>query len=295
MAKKDSSKKEKIDKALDEQELKEETMRTGETVKKVGKTAVTMEEEAEKDAEISASKTAQAQSDQARDVAEVEAATGTKEEEPAEVAAIHEVGKNKKQRSKKYSTALDAHEPNKHHAIEEAVKRVKSLSYTKFDGTVELHVRLLAKKKSDDIALRGTTHLPSGSPKQRKIVIANDELIEEIAKGKVDFDILLATPADMPKLAKVAKVLGPKGKMPSPKSGTITEDPAKTKEELSGGLVEYKTDAHGNLHVAVGKVSWDDEKIVKNIEAMLNILPKKNIVSFSLAATMSPSVKIKTD
>ena len=198
-------------------------------------------------------------------------------------------------RSKKYLSMAQKHEAGKILPVADAVKKVKELSYTKFDGTVELHVRLIAKKKSDDVNVRGTINLPSGSPKTRKIIIASDEIIEEIGKGKIDFDILLATPAMMPKLARVAKILGPKGKMPSPKSGTVTDDPEKTKQELSSGLVEYKTDAHGNVHVAVGKVFWEDERLVNNINSINSVLPQKNIASISLSASMSPSVRVKIE
>ena len=198
-------------------------------------------------------------------------------------------------RGKKYLSALANIETHKFYANTEAIKKVKTLSYTKFDGTIELHARFIPKKKTDEVTLRGTINLPEGTPKESKIIVTNDEVINKISKGIVDFDILLATPADMPKLAKLAKILGPKGKMPSPKNGTVTDDPVKAKNELSSGLIEYKSDAYGNLHIAVGKVSWSDEKLLNNVEAVLSVLPKKNLSSVSLAATMSPSVKLKVD
>ncbi len=225
--------------------------------------------------------------------------TKARKAKKAEVAKAENKSIAKKEeaiiRSKKYLSMAQKHEAGKILPVADAVRKVKELSYTKFDGTVELHVRLIAKKKSDDINVRGTINLPSGSPKERKIVIASDDIIEEIGKGKIDFDILLATPTMMPKLARVAKILGPKGKMPSPKSGTVSDDPEKTKQELSSGLVEYKTDAHGNIHVAVGKVSWEDEKLASNISAIISVLPVKNIASVSISASMSPSVKIKLE
>lgn len=202
--------------------------------------------------------------------------------------------KPKKVRSKKYLLAKEKIDKDKVYSLAEAIKHIKACSYTSFDGTVELHAKMqtIKKKKDDAVVFRGTVRLPSGSPKKRNIVVASDELIEEIKKGKINFDILLSTPEMMPKLAVVAKILGPKGKMPSPKAGTVTNDPAKTQEELSSGLVEYKTDAHGIIHLAVGKVSWDDEKLKTNIEALLGVLPKKNIASITLASTMGPGIKV---
>jgi len=320
----------KVEEALDKQTLKEEKLRTGEKRRGKLNPVAEVEKQAEKEADIvSGAGDAQiAPNDQTIEAALTEGGAGTESEVPVEVEGMHTEkfkvkgqklkvkesrnlikGKSQKsnkkskldkkspvqksQRSKKYNQKLEKHEKGKEYSIAEAVKKVKELSYTKFDGTVELHVRLQAKKKSEDVNVRGTINLPAGSPKVRNVVIASDELIEEIAKGKINFDILLATPEMMPKLAKVAKVLGPKGKMPSPKSGTVTADPEKTKQELSSGLVEYKTDAHGNVHIAVGKVSWDDEKLVKNIETIIGVLPKRNIVNIVLTSTMSPAVKIE--
>ncbi len=203
-------------------------------------------------------------------------------------------GKTASKRGKKYLVLRAKVEHIKAHSIMEAIKLVKEVTYTTFDATIEMHVRVVSikKKKEEEMQLRGTVKLPSGSPKTRKVAIASDELIETVKKGKIDFDILLATPEMMPKLAVVAKILGPKGKMPSPKAGTITTDPEKTKTELSTGLIEYKTDAHGIIHLAVGKVSWEDEKLQANIETILGVLPKKNITSITLASTMSPGIKV---
>lgn len=320
----------KVEEALDKQVLKEEKLRTGEKRHAKLNPVAEVEKQAEKEADIvSGAGDAQiAPNDQTIEAALTEGGAGTESEVPVEVEGMHTEkfkvkgqklkvkesrnlikGKSQKsnkkskldkksqvkksRRSKKYNQKLEKHDRSKEFSVAEAVKKVKELSYTKFDGTVELHVRLQAKKKSEDVNVRGTINLPAGSPKVRNVAIASDELIEEIAKGKINFDILLATPEMMPKLAKVAKVLGPKGKMPSPKSGTVTADPEKTKQELSSGLVEYKTDAHGNIHVAVGKVSWDDEKLVKNIETIIGVLPKRNIVNIVLTSTMSPAVKIE--
>jgi len=200
----------------------------------------------------------------------------------------------KPRRGRKYTVQSGKVDKNKLYSLGDAIKLVKEVNYTKFDSTVEMHVRVTStkKKKEEELHARGTVRLPSGSPKTRKVAIASDELVETVKRGKIDFDILLATPEMMPKLAVVAKILGPKGKMPSPKAGTVTNDPEKTKAELSGGLIEYRTDAHGIIHLAVGKVSWDNEKLRANIETIIGVLPKKNIASITLASSMSPGVKV---
>lgn len=213
---------------------------------------------------------------------------------PSPKKASQKKDTSKPRHGRKYVAQKGKIDKDKVYSLNDAIKLVKETNYTKFDATVEMHVRVTStkKKKEEDLQLRGTVRLPSGSPKTRKIAIASDELIESVKNGKIDFDILLATPEMMPKLAVVAKILGPKGKMPSPKAGTITKDPEKTKTELSSGLIEYKTDAHGILHLAVGKVSWDADMLKANIETILGVLPKKNITSITLASTMSPGIKV---
>ena len=203
----------------------------------------------------------------------------------------------KKVRGRKYLAVREKVDQNKAYSLAEAIKHIKVCSYAKFDETVELHIKMQnPKKKKDDVAVfRGMVRLPSGSPKKRKIAVATEELVEEIKKGKINFDVLLATPEMMPKLAVVAKILGPKGKMPSPKGGTVTNDPAKTQAELSGGLAEYKTDARGIIHLAVGKLSWPDDRLEANIAALLALLPRRDIGNIALASTMSPGIKVAPD
>jgi len=321
-AKKVLNNKAKVAQALDDQELNEENLRTGEKKRQKLNRVAAVEKQAEKDADIvvGAGDSQIEANDQTLEAAMVQGGTGTESEVPAEISAIRdekiekkkiirELEKTRKEkktdggskkvktskRSKKYGHIIAGHDRSKALIVAEAVEKLKTLSYAKFDATVELHVSLKAKKKSDELNVRGTINLPSGSPKKRNVVIASDALIEQIEKGKIDFDILLATPEMMPKLAKVAKVLGPKGKMPSPKSGTVTTDPEKTKQELSGGMVEYKTDSHGNVHVAVGKVSWENDKIAKNVETILSVLPKRNIANAVISSTMSPAIKLVID
>ncbi len=195
-------------------------------------------------------------------------------------------------RSKKYQQMVAQVDKTKFYRLEDAIELVKRTSLTKFDSSVELHVRFLDKKK-EPLALRGLIVLKHNVGKEPKIGLLDEALIEKIAKDKkTDFDILITTPQMMPKLAKIAKILGPQGKMPNPKSGTITNDPQKTISEIKAGKIEYKTDKQGILHQVVGKVSWDSGKIKENIQVFFNSLPIKNARSIFLCSTMGPSVKI---
>lgn len=244
------------------------------------------------------------------EAAEAEKGTRTEEAMPAEAAAVHEDTETaqeaekkvkpsskiekplvKKLRSAKYLKSREGIEKEKIYSLEEGIELAQKSSWTKFDATVELHVRL-AKPKKETEGLRGLVALPY-PVKTPKIAIADEKLIGEIEKGKTDFDILLATPEMMPALAKVAKILGPKGKMPSPKSGTVTTDPEKTKKEIEQGKIEYRSDANFNIHLAVGKVSWPKEKILENIKDFLKVLPQGRIQSLTLSSTMGPGIKVK--
>jgi len=189
-------------------------------------------------------------------------------------------------RGKNYRTKVALVDKAKLYSVEEAIALVKELSTSKFDGSLELH----AKVKGENI--RGTISLPNGNGKTRKVAVATDEVIEKIAAGTLDFDVLLATPAQMPKLAKYAKVLGPKGLMPSPKAGTVTDDIEKVTAEISGGRVEYRADKSGVVHMSIGKLSFSTEKLVENYRSIEAILLAAKVVSISLAPTMGPGVKV---
>lgn len=217
------------------------------------------------------------------------------EETKEEPAKIKKVKKGKaKIRSKKYRDAKALFDPRKKYALEEALDLVKKTSLSKFDGKVELHARVLGKSGKPEI-LRGLITYPHATGKKIKVVILDDKTIEEIAaSAKADFDVALSTPAQMPKVAKLAKILGPKGKMPNPKSGTVTADPEKTKKELASGATEYRTDSYGNIHQIIGKVSFDEKALKENAETILNVLPKEKITSVTLCATMGPGIKILT-
>lgn len=193
-------------------------------------------------------------------------------------------------RSQKYKQVVALVDRKKQYGLDEAIELVKKTAYAKFDATVEIHIKTVAKKGQDPI--RVLVALPSGAVKAPKVAVASDELLQEIEKGKIDFDILLATPAMMPKLAKVAKILGPKGLMPSPKSGTIVEDPQKAIAEIGKGRVEIRQDPLGNVHVAVGKVSWPTEKLKANIQSILSAIQSNRIDRISLSATMGPGIKV---
>ena len=202
--------------------------------------------------------------------------------------------------------------------LDEGVALVKKCATAKFDETVELHVRLGVDPKQADQQVRGTVGLPHGLGKSKKVavvtrgdkqkdaqtagadLVGGDDLIEQISKGMLDFDILVATPDLMKDLSKLGKVLGPKGLMPNPKSGTVTMDVAKTVKELKAGRVEYKVDDYGIIHVPVGKASFDAKKLAGNakviLEALLKAKPAASkgvyMMSVTLSSTMGPGVHL---
>lgn len=157
--------------------------------------------------------------------------------------------------------------------------------------TIDLAINLTHKKGQDPI--RKVVSLPSGLVKTPKIAICNEDLLAKLEKGIVDFDVLISSPTMMPKLAKFAKLLGPKGLMPNPKSGTVTEKPENAKKELSSGNVEIKQDKTNIIHISVGKVEWGIEKVSKNIEAVIKEVPSNRIVSIFISSSQSPSLKIR--
>ena len=165
---------------------------------------------------------------------------------------------------------------------------------SKFDGSVEIHLRLNQKKaKGSTESSRGVVYLPHGTGKDKKVVVLDEKMISEIAKTKkLDFDICIASPALMPDVAKIAKILGPQGKMPDPKSGTVTNDPNKVITEIQGGKTEYRVDASGIVHQIVGKVSWDEAKLAENAKAVMAIYPKSRLNSAFVTASIAPSIPL---
>jgi large subunit ribosomal protein L1 len=195
----------------------------------------------------------------------------------------------KKVRSKKYVSKRSQIDKTKKYTVEEAVVFIKKLSYSKFAGTITLDgmVRELGKVAS--------ITLPHSTGKTVNVAIADDEVLKNIEDGNIDFDFLITTPQFMPKLAKHARVLGPKGLMPNPKNGTVTTDPKAKKKELERGTFEIKTDKKQPvIHVSVGKTSMKDDELVANIQAVLKAT-KGKIVSATISASMSPSVKIEVE
>ena len=209
-----------------------------------------------------------------------------------------DVKKSKKQkkarvRSKRYVAAASLVDKTKTYPVADAVSLVKKTSLTKFDGSVELHINLNPASMGEKKDLRGSVSLPHGTGKQVRVLIADDKIIADVAEGKINFDILVAAPSMMPKLAKVARILGPKGLMPNPKTGTVTEDTAKRAKELSTGKVNFKTEPDQPIiHLIVGKVSFDDKKLAENISAILEAVGRNKIAKATLSATMGPGVKI---
>lgn len=157
-----------------------------------------------------------------------------------------------------------------------------------FDETVELHINTVTP------GVFGNVTLPHGTGKKTRVAIANDALIAEIEKGIINFDILVAQPEIMGKLAKVAKVLGPRGLMPNPKNGTITQNPEELVKKYEGGQISFKTEAKSPImHLTVGKMSFGTKKLSENIESMLKAVKKSNIANVTLKSTMSPGIKVK--
>ena len=208
--------------------------------------------------------------------------------------------KKEKKRSNNYIAAKNKIDKAKFYPLTDAVKLTKETSYSKFDGSVELH--LVVKKKG----LSANVSLPFMSAKAKKIEIADDETIKKLQKisqeknGKIDIDVLLATPDMMPNLIPFAKILGPKGLMPNPKNGTIIKNKKKVVESLQSGMVEIKSEKSPILHNVIGKTSFSKEQLEENIKSLISEVRKSKpesvkkdlIKSAYLTSTMSPSIKV---
>jgi large subunit ribosomal protein L1 len=183
---------------------------------------------------------------------------------------------------KKYRQMITLVDKTKKYPVNEAIALVKQVSYSKFDGTVEAIFNVIEK------GIRGTVALPHGTGKQVRVRVADDALV---ANPIIDFDILVAHPAMMPKLAKIAKILGPKGLMPNPKTNTISDHPEKLVEVLSKGQINFKTETDFPIiHTIIGKVSFDDKKLSENLASLIKAIGKDKIISLYLKPTMGPSV-----
>jgi large subunit ribosomal protein L1 len=204
------------------------------------------------------------------------------------------------------------------YTLKEAIELLKELKKTKFDESVELHVNLGIDPKQSSQIVRGAVVLPHGTGKKVRVCVlakgeklkeaeqsgaeyyGSEELIEKIAKGWTDFDVLIATPDMMKDLAKLGKILGPKGLMPNPKTGTVTNEIIKTVEEVKKGRIEFRNDSYGIIHCMVGKLSFDTEKLVDNIHAVIDAIIKLKppqakgvyLKKIYLSSTMGPAIQI---
>ena len=227
-----------------------------------------------------------------------------------------------KKRGKRYNEAVSKIEKAKLYSKEEAVKLVKETSNAKFDATVEVAMYLNLDTKKADQQLRGAVVLPHGTGKTKKVLViakgdaakaaidagadyvGDVDMVEKIEKENwFDFDTLIATPDAMPLLGKLGRVLGPKGLMPNPKTGTVTMDVAKAVSDVKSGRVEYRTDSFGNIHGIIGKASFDEEKLVENLNTFVSTILKLKpatvkgdyVKNISLSSTMGPGIKISAN
>ncbi len=193
-------------------------------------------------------------------------------------------------RGKKYQRALKAITTGKSqqpYSIEEAIKLIKQIKYAKFDESVELHLKVSKE------GLKGELDLPHSTGKTVRVKIVDEQALSDIEAGKIDFDVLIAHPSFMEKIARLAKVLGPLGLMPNPKTGTISDQPEEVAKKYAKGLLRWKTEAKTPLiHLMVGKISLEDKALSQNIKAMLKSVGKANLQAVFIKTTMSPSLKL---
>ncbi|HLL60548.1 MAG TPA: hypothetical protein VK338_02430 [Candidatus Nitrosocosmicus sp.] len=235
---------------------------------------------------------AKGQADKATKESNVAEATGDQDTPPEkDTAKKNSKSKQKSNvKGKKYQAALKKIDKSKGYDLKTSVSLLKTIKYASFDETVEVHFNLKEQN------IKGEVNLPHGTGKSVRVVIADEAVLEQVEKGIIDFDILLATPAMMPKLVKFARVLGPKGLMPNPKNGTVTPNPEEAMKKFSGGTVRFKSEPKFPLlHQAVGKSSFEDTKLVENVAALIKAVGKNNILQAYVSTSMSPSVKLDLD
>ena len=224
-----------------------------------------------------------------------------------------------KKHGKKYVEASKKVDKHKLYSIEEAISLVKETSVTSFDSTVEVALNLNIDAKKSDQNLRGSFILPNGTGKKKRVLViakgeaatkareagadyvGDQDMIDKISKENwFDFDVIVATPEMMPELGKIGKVLGPKGLMPNPKTGTVTNDVVKAIEDINKGMITYKNDANGNIHSIIGKVSFADDKLVENLKYIVTTVAKTKpasvkgvfINSITITSTMGPGIRL---
>ncbi|MBI2465479.1 hypothetical protein HYV64_05040 [Candidatus Shapirobacteria bacterium] len=228
--------------------------------------------------------------DQVIDQKAPETEVTTPVEETTDLSAVAELktARTAKVRGKRYQKVRKLVDANKLYSLKEAVKLVKATSLSKFDGKVEAHVTIL------DIGNAGEIVFPHLEASSKRIVVLNDTVLAEIKGGKVNFDILIATPITMPKLLPFAKLLGPKGLMPNPKSGTLTDKPEDALKKLSVAKTVIKTEKKAPVvHIVVGKVSQPIAELEANVTELMKVIKVIKIKKLALCATMGPSVKIE--
>jgi len=218
------------------------------------------------------------------------AETEAKETEKVAETPVEETSTVKKAarvRGKKYLAVKKKVDVLKLYSLKEAVKLVKETSFSKFDGKIEAHLTVFDIGNVGEITF---PHLETGT---KKIVVLNDAILAEIKEGKVNFDILIATPVTMPKLLPFARTLGPKGLMPNPKNGTLTDKPEEAVKKLSVAKTMIKTEKKAPvIHIIVGKVSQDEKELIANIEQLIKVIKVPKIKKLALCATMGPCVKV---
>jgi large subunit ribosomal protein L1 len=223
-------------------------------------------------------------------------------------------------RSKRYTESKEKLLKSKEYELKEAISVLKTFDKTKFDETVEIVMKLGIDPKRSDQLVRGSFSLPKGIGKELRVIVFasgdkaklakkagaievnGDDLIKKIEDGWLDFDVAISTPDMMRKVSKLGRILGPQGKMPSPKSGTVTDDISNVVKEFREGKIEYRTDAGGNVHTAVGKMSFPDEDLAENVKSfikhIINNRPSSAKGTFvqkiSISSSMSPGVRIVT-
>lgn len=222
--------------------------------------------------------------------------------------------------TKKRKVADARVDKNKIYSLSEAASLVKEINCTKFDSSVDLHIRLGVDPKKADQAIRGTVSLPHGTGKTKRVLVlctpdkvaeaeaagadyaGLDEFIAKIESGWTDIDVIVATPSVMPKIGKLGKILGPRNLMPNPKTGTVTNDVVGAINDLKGGKIAFKVDKAGIIHASIGRVSFAPEKILENTNELINAIIKLKpstakgtyLKGISIASTMSPGISVDT-
>jgi len=192
-------------------------------------------------------------------------------------------------RGKTYQAARTKIDPTKTYSPEEAISLVKQVSFSRFDGNVDIHISTHKK------GLTGEVKLPHFKGKTKKVVVVDDKVLKAIKIGKFDFDILLATKEFMPKLVPFAKVLGPKGLLPNPKKGTLVDDPQKALEKFKTSAIRFETEKkYPLIHITIGKISQSEKELLANFQALITAINPKNIKKMVICPTMGPGVRVQT-